>query len=183
VSTARGAEQPETFTALENYNSEGLQSAGVEQDQNNVNRIPLTQDYPLYCYPNYNSRKKYENVWGKYQLEVKESLGVCGPSDNFWDQETVSVNEAKDELTLQFKRVNNRWTGGEVRVLLPEAEMPYDYGEYSFSVKSIEVKDQATGQVVNNTLPKTVILGLFTWDATEDFASHENYNHEVNYYR
>ena len=67
-----------------------------------------------------------------------------------------------------------------MRVLLPQEEMPFHYGEYSFSVKSVQVIDGTTGVIVENgVLPVTLILGLFTWDATEDYARHENYNHEV----
>lgn len=55
--------------------------------------------------------------------------------------------------------------------------MPFLYGKYSFSVKSIEVIE--AGSVVSNILPQSLILGLFTWDATEIYAIRENYNHEV----
>ena len=166
------------FTALENSNHP-FSNQVQQQSQSNVNQIALTPDFPLYCYPEYNQRMQYENVWGKYHLEVKESGNKCGPSDNLFSRDTVEVLENNEELKLQFKKVGNQWQGSEVRVLLPQEEMPYHYGEYSFSVKSIEVIDTTTGEVVDTTLPVTIILGLFTWDATEDYATHENYNHEV----
>ena len=166
------------FTALENSNHP-FNNQVQQQSQSNVNQIALTPDFPLYCYPEYSQRMQYENVWGKYHLEVKESGNKCGPSDNLFSRDTVEVLENNKELKLQFKKVGNQWQGSEVRVLLPQEEMPYHYGEYSFSVKSIEVIDTTTGEVVDTTLPVTIILGLFTWDATEDYATHENYNHEV----
>jgi hypothetical protein len=56
--------------------------------------------------------------------------------------------------------------------------MPFTYGTYRWSVQSIAVKD-ASGNVLSNRLDKDLVLGLFTWDSTEDYASHENWNHEV----
>ena len=186
-SSSLSAEDPDattTFTALENSNHPFNNNAASQQQQqqhSNVNHIPLTPDFPLYCYPEYPQRMRYENVWGKYQLEVKESglTNKCGPSDNLFSRDTVQVQDNGKALTLQFKQVNQQWHGSEVRVLLPPEEMPYHYGTYSFSVKSIQVIDTTTGTVVDTTLPVTIILGLFTWDATEDYATHENYNHEV----
>jgi hypothetical protein len=165
--------------------------------------IPLTPEFPLYCFPPYSERIRYGNVWGKYTVEVKESENACGPSDNLFSNDTVQVQD--DELTLQFKKVGESWMGSEVRVVLPWEDTPFHYGEYSFSVKSIQVIDSASGSVVDTVLPITMILGLFTWDATESYAIHvrfrdspylhfydvvlysssscyrsqENYNHEV----
>lgn len=139
--------------------------------------ISLTPNFPLYCFPAYNDRVRYENVWGKYTLEVKESDAACGPSDNFFDRRAVQLQN--DELALRFLKVGDRWTAGEVRVLLPQEEMPFHYGEFSWSVKSIAVIDSSSGAIVDTVLPVTMILGLFSWDATEDYARHENYNHEV----
>ncbi|CAB9518423.1 Glycosyl hydrolases family 16 [Seminavis robusta] len=147
------------------------------QEPTELEDIPLTPDYSLYCFPPYNDRVRYENVWGKYTLEVKESEHPCGPSDNMFSTRTVHLDD--DELTLQFRKVGDRWEGSEVRVLLPWEEMPFVYGDYSFSVKNVKVIDTATGNVVDTVLPLTMILGLFTWDATESYAIHENYNHEV----
>lgn len=139
--------------------------------------IPLSPEFPLYCFPPYEERERYENLWGKYTVEVKESDNLCGPSDNLFSSKTVSVN--KDELTLQYRKIGDRWGASEVRVLLPQEEMPFQYGEYSFLVKSVEVIDSTSGAVIDTVLPVTLILGLFSWDATEDYSRHENYNHEV----
>lgn len=139
---------------------------------------PLRPDYPLYCFPAYQQRTRFTNVWGKYTLEAKEG-DTCGPSGNVFSADSVSLNDDKNELKLQFKKVGGRWEAAEVRVLLPEGEMPFNYGNYSFSIKSVQIIDTTTGTVTSTTLPVTMILGMFTWDATEDYATHENYNHEV----
>ena len=72
--------------------------------------------------------------------------------------------------------------GSEVRVLLPSANQPYfDYGTFEFSVRSVRVLNAANNNATlsENQLPISLVLGLFTWDATEDYATHENWNHEV----
>lgn len=138
--------------------------------QPELDDIPLTPEFPLYCFPAYSERIRYDNVWGKYTVEVKESENACGPSDNLFSNNTVQVQD--DELTLQFKKVGESWMGSEVRVLLPWEEMPFQYGEYSFSLKSVQVIDSASGSVVDTVLPITMILGLFTWDVTESYAIH-----------
>jgi hypothetical protein len=138
--------------------------------QPELDDIPLTPEFPLYCFPAYTERVRYENVWGKYTVEVKESETACGPSDNLFSKDTVQVQD--DELTLQFKKVGESWMGSEVRVLLPWEEMPFHYGEYSFSLKTVQVVDSASGSLVDTVLPITMILGLFTWDATESYAIH-----------
>jgi len=107
-------------------------------------------------------------------VEVKE--GFCGPSTNTFSTNTVSVDN--DELTLEFKKVGNIWEASEVRVILPDNEMPFPYGTYSFSIKSVSVLD-ASSTVISQVLPDNLILGLFTWDTTESYAIRENYNHEV----
>jgi hypothetical protein len=53
----------------------------------------------------------------------------------------------------------------------------YDYGTYKFSIKSVTVKKN--GVQFADSLPISLVLGLFTWDPTDDYAKHENYNHEV----
>jgi len=138
-------------------------TVSVKPTPTNQNRIPLTPDFPLYCFPDYNQRKRYENVWGKYTVEVKESATACGPSDNMFTQNAVHVDDTNGELKLQFKKVGDQWEAGEVRVLLPQEEMPFHYGEYSFSVKSVQVIDTSNQQVMATKLPSTMILGLFTW--------------------
>ena len=138
----------------------------------------LTARTPLYCFLDFKERTRWRNVWGKYTVEVKESDQVCGPSNNKFTTNTVSLLD-KNQLKLQFKKVGNTWEASEVRVRLPEAQMPFLYGKFSFSVKSVEVIDIVTGDAIDNKLPPTLILGLFTWDDTEDYATHENFNHEV----
>jgi hypothetical protein len=144
-------------------------------------RIPpvtpsLTPESSLYCFPEYAQRTRFENVWGKYTVEVKEGTS-CGPGDNKFTTNTVSV--VNDELKLQFKKGDDGWEGSEVRVILPEEEMPYTYGTYSFSVKTVSVLDMDASTVIDTVLPQSLVLGLFTWDDTEIYAIHENWNHEV----
>ena len=138
----------------------------------------LTARTPLYCFPDFAERTRWRNVWGKYTVEVKESDELCGPSDNKFTSNTVSLVD-NNQLKLQFKKVGNAWEAGEVRVRLPEAQMPFLYGRYSFSIESVQVIDTQSGAVIDDKLPPTLILGLFTWDDTEDYASSENFNHEV----
>lgn len=130
----------------------------------------------LYCYPPTLERTRFNGAWGKYTLEVKD--GVCGPSDNLFSNQGISLSNNRKELTLEFARHNGRWHASEVRVLLP-AEEYYDYGTYSFSVKSIEVIDRLTGDIVGDALPPSIVLGLFTWDDTKNYAIKEDYNQEV----
>jgi hypothetical protein len=115
-------------------------------------------------------------VWGKYTVEVKEGRS-CGPGDNEFTTDTVSVDN--NELKLQFKKGDSGWEGSEVRIILPEDEMPYTYGTYSFSVKKVAVLDASTSAVIDTVLPQSLVLGLFTWDDTEFYEIHENWNHEV----
>ena len=140
---------------------------------------PLKPRTPIYCFPKYSDRQRYENVWGDYILEVKEDevLGVCSPSFNKFTNNTVSVQD--DELTLQYKKNGDMWEAGEVRVVMPQEKMPFQYGTYSWNVKSIQVKNVNTGAVRQDFLPPSLVLGMFTWDATEDFTVRQNYNHEV----
>jgi hypothetical protein len=92
----------------------------------------------------------------------------------------VSVNDSKDEITLRYRMENGQWTGSEVRAVLPDEERPFTYGAYSFSVKQVTVRDLSKGgAVISNQLPISLVLGMFSWDPTDDYASHENYNHEV----
>jgi len=132
----------------------------------------------LYCFPPYTTRNQYDNVWGAYTLQVKEGMN-CGPSDNIFSADTVQLDNNGRDLKLQFKKVNNQWTASEVRVLLPPRERAFDYGSYSFSVKSVQVIDSQTGSIVSSVLPRSLVFGLFTWDPTENYDTHENWNHEV----
>jgi hypothetical protein len=137
---------------------------------------PLTPESSLICFPEYAQRTRFENVWGKYTVEAKEGAS-CGPGSNKFTTNTVSVDN--DELKLQFKKGDAGWEGSEVRVILPEEEMPYTYGTYSFSVKTVSVLDADTSAVIDTVLPQSLVLGLFTWDDTEMYAVNENWNHEV----
>jgi hypothetical protein len=110
---------------------------------------------------------------------AKEGPAPCGPGDNMFSSNLVSVNDNNDEITLQYRKENGQWTGSEVRAVLPDEERPFTYGDYSFSVKQVTVRDSSTGQVISNQLPISLVLGMFSWDPTDDYASHENYNHEV----
>jgi hypothetical protein len=134
---------------------------------------------PLYCFPAYDSRQRYENVWGDFTLEVKEDavLGVCDPSFNKFTRDMVSLNG--DELTMRFHKNGDMWEAAEVRIIMPEDQMPFKYGTFSWSVKSVAVKNIDTGAVRQNYLPPNMVLGMYTWDATEDFTIRENYSHEV----
>lgn len=133
---------------------------------------------PLYCFPPFKERTRFRNVWGRYTVEVKESDSTCGPSDNKFTTNTVSLVD-KRHIKLQFKKVGSQWEASEVRVRLPEREMPFSYGSFSFSLKTIEVINSITGKVLANVLPPSLVLGLFTWDDTESYAAKENMNHEV----
>ena len=109
---------------------------------------------------------------------MKEIDSLCGPSDNRFTTNTVSLVD-KRHIKLQFKKVGPVWEASEVRVRLPEDQMPFLYGQYSFSVKSVEVIDSITGSVLDDVLPPSLVLGLFSWDDTESFAKKENFMHEV----
>lgn len=131
----------------------------------------------LYCFPGVQNRVR--RTWGDYVVEIKETMSYntsCGPGNNFFARDTVSIDE-EEGITLEFDRVNNRWTASEVRILLQNDDI-FSYGNYSFRVETIEVFD-SSGAVVSNELPDDLILGLFTWDPTEDFSVRENFNHEV----
>ena len=133
------------------------------------------EDQDLYCYPAPGFRASY-TLWGGMVVEVKEdSTKLCGPGDNRFERSTVQVDPGADTITLLY----TRGVAAEVRILLPMEQRPFTYGEYTFSVRSVAVKDATTGATLSNVLPQELVLGLFTWDATEDYAVHENYNHEV----
>ena len=111
-------------------------------------------------------------------MEVKEGLSC---DLGYWNQfttKTVSVD--KYEPKLQFKKGDDGWDGwegSEVRVILPEEEMPYTYGTYSFSIKSVSVLDSVTSAVIDTVLPQSQVLRLYTWDDTGYYADRENWNH------
>jgi hypothetical protein len=107
-------------------------------------------------------------------LQVKESSGACGPGNNRFSTSTVKIDETAGTLTLLYQNMQ----ASEVRVLLPVAQRPFTYGTYKFSVQSVSVKS-SDGTIKSKVLPKELVLGLFTWDDSENYAIHENYNHEV----
>ncbi len=146
---------------------------------------PIPAPSSLYCFPDDDgvSRVTYSNMWniennngGGMEVQVKEG-NVCGPGDNRFSRNTVSRNN--DDLTLQFKRNTdtNVWEASEVRVTLSNSQ-PFNYGNYTFHVKSVAVKD-ASGTTISEILPANIVLGLFTWDPTDRYEVHENWNHEV----
>jgi hypothetical protein len=101
---------------------------------------------------------------------------VCGPGNTKFSSSTVSAQDNK--LKLEYKQVNGVWMGSEVRVVLPDDKMPYLYGTYKFDIESVTVKNGA-GETISNMLDPDLVLGLFTWDSTESYETHENWNHEV----
>jgi len=134
----------------------------------------------LYCFPAEDtSRVTYSNVWNDFTVQVKEGAS-CGPGANRFTRNTVSLSDGGDELTMEFKKVDDNWEASEVRVFLPN-EGQFNYGEYTFNVKSVEVIDTVTGDVTSTVLPKDLVLGLFTWDPTEKYSetNPQNWNHEV----
>ena len=150
-----------------------------------VDEIPpksgdLRPDTPLYCFPQYDRRKRWVNVWeNNFTMEVKETNGSgrCGPGNSFFGADMIHFDETSEELKFEFKKEGGIWKGAEVRLVLPDPEMPFTYGRFEWSVKSIQVFHGDS--VVSQTLPPSIVLGLFTWDATENFDVRENFNHEI----
>lgn len=142
---------------------------------------PLSPTTPLYCYPDSTQRQQWNDVWGQCIVQVKSepSGGSCGPGNNIFTTNTVSYDATTDELTLEYKLVNGQWQASEVRLVLPDDLMPFTYGTYSFSVKNVATIDSTTGQELYPYLSTDLVIGLFTWDGTEMYEVHENYNHEV----
>jgi len=138
---------------------------------------PTSGTSGLYCFPDIESRVQYADVWGKYRVEVKEG-NLCGPGPNRFSKDSVSVQG--DTLTMSFKKVGTDWEASEVRVLLPEAEMPYPYGTFDFNVNSVKVLE-ADGTIVSGELPEDLVLGVFTWDIQDRHEVNQNWNHEVDF--
>ena len=140
-------------------------------------------DDNLYCFPPSQDRVTFRNLWsGNYTVQVKEDTQPCGPGFTRFSRDTVSVNSDLNQLKLRFEYRQGSWMGSEVRVLLPSSTQPYfNYGTFEFSVRSVRVLNAASNYAVlsENQLPISLVLGMFTWDATEDYATHENWNHEV----
>jgi hypothetical protein len=131
------------------------------------------------CFDPNNNRCSPHTFFFFHDCAAKEGPAPCGPGDNMFSSNLVSVNGNNDEVTLQYRMVNGQWTGSEVRAVLPDEERPFMYGSYSFSVKEVIVREASTGAVISNRLPISLVLGMFSWDPTDDYATHENYNHEV----
>lgn len=158
----------------------------VLDDPTPVQSGDLQKEANLYCYEPYNERQRWTNVWSNaFTMEVKETsspTGVCDPGANHFSTQAVSFDATSQELTLEFKRQEGRWIGGEVRLVLPNQDTtPFHYGTYEWSLKSVKILNANTGLEVvpPRPLPPRLTIGLFTWDTTEDFAIRENRNHEV----
>jgi hypothetical protein len=160
-------------------NNSSSRSAPTVAPVSNPTTSPTTRDNtPLYCFPPSDARVRYGPVWGSYKVEVKEdSSAQCGPGNNRFSHETVSL--VNDTLTLQFKRSNvtGEWLASEVRVV-PADGTKFNHGKYDFSIQSVSVLG-ADGNVLSNQLPAELVLGFFTWDDTDKYVAHENWNHEV----
>jgi hypothetical protein len=113
-----------------------------------------------------------------YIVQVKEGY-TCGPGDNRFSRNTVSTDN--DELTLQFKKNGSVWEASEVRIIQQNHDQqPFRYGNYTFHVKSVAIKNVNTPQeTISSILPSNLVLGLFTWDPTDRYDVHQNWNHEV----
>lgn len=136
----------------------------------------LPSEPPLYCFPDYGKRMRFADVWDDFTLEVKEG-NFCGPKGNRFSRTNIWYDEENRELQLKFRRVQELWSASEVRLLF-QNRSNFGYGTFSFSVKDIKVLDQQ-GDLKFDYLPRDLVLGLFTWDPTEDTSINENWNHEV----
>jgi len=134
----------------------------------------------LYCFPPYSNRKQYHAVlWNKsYTVQVKESDALCGPGDNWFSTNAVSMTNS-NMLTLSYMKVGSKWSASEVRVLPLSINNPFTYGTYSFTVNSVSVIDMTTSSIVSKALPANLVLGMFTWDDTDLYSIKENWSHEV----
>jgi hypothetical protein len=140
---------------------------------------PIPSPSSLYCFPLDDgvSRVTYDDLWdGSYKVQVKEG-NICGPGENRFSRNTVS--RSGDDLIFQFKKnaASGVWEASEVRIVLPDGS-PFEYGNYTFHVKSVAVKNSDDTEV-SNILPANLVLGLFTWDPTDRYSERENYSHEV----
>ena len=167
TSGSNGREQQLSLSLAETPTTTTTTTSG-EVQEGGFSEMTLNARTPLYCFPDFHNRTRFRNVFGKYTVEVKESDSLCGPSDNMFSTKTVSLIDTRT-LKLEFKKVQGIWRGSEIRLRLPEEQMPFLYGRYSFSVKSIEVIDTTSGTVIGDILPPSLVLGFFTWDATENF--------------
>jgi hypothetical protein len=134
--------------------------------------VPYKVKFPstMYCFPPDHERTTWYQ-WGGMKVQPKQSADVCGPGFNKFSNETAYEKDGELYLTYSNQQAS------EVRVTLPNDQL-FNYGKYTFSIKSVSVLD-AAGQVVDDKLPNDLVLGLFTWDDTDNYAIHENFNHEV----
>jgi len=149
-------------------------------NENDNNTDPT--DEGLYCFPpDGQDRVTYQDAWsGDYVVQVKEDTEPCGPGGNRFSRDTVNFDTNNNLLTLRFEYREGNWIGSEVRVLLPGEEPFYTYGTFEFSVVSILLRDTQTNAILSkDELPISLVLGLFTWDTTDNFLANENWNHEV----
>lgn len=120
---------------------------------------PVSVSSDLVCFPPIGQRTQYAGVWGNFIMEVKEDDITCGPNSNLFSNDTVEWDG--NSLTLTFQKIGGQWTGSEVRILLLSGE-PFGYGEYSFSVQSVGVHNATTKELLSQSLPVNLVLGMFT---------------------
>jgi hypothetical protein len=145
-----------------------------ELQDGTINTERLAPNATIYCYPPYEDRLRFSNAWGNFSVEAKESAeDICGPAGNFFGKEVVSFDPIAEELTLEYAFVNGKWTASEVRLTQEDL---FNYGEYSFHVKSVAVIED--GVQVSDRLPADLVLGLFSFDAS-DTNVESSFNHEV----
>lgn len=149
---------------------------GECQENPIVNSVPTAPPLPrfdpdenLYCFPPLANRVRYSKAWGQYLVDVKESpfYARCGPGGNRFSRDTLSFDENRQELKLEYKFVHGRWKASEARILPLPLDGPFSYGQYSFRIKTVRVLDDTeTRVVVTNQLPPNLVLGMFTFDPT-----------------
>jgi hypothetical protein len=64
----------------------------------------VKEDTSLYCYPSFDKRTQWTNVFGKYIMQAKEDVVPCGPGNNHFSSSTVSLRN--DKIKLQFRKEN-----------------------------------------------------------------------------
>lgn len=135
----------------------------IPQEPVSDNFVPLPVDANIWCFREFNERLRFENAWGKFSIEAKETTdSTCGPGANSFSRDFVSFDSTTNELTLEFAFLNGQWFASEVRINMEE---PFPYGKFSVRVKSIAVFEN--GIEVSNRLPADTVLGIFTFDVTE----------------
>lgn len=126
---------------------------------------PLAPTDPVFCFPSYNNRWRYSNVWGGHTIEGKDSNGgSCGPASNAFTDQNLQFDTNTNELTMEYKQVNGVWQASEVRILLGDTAS-FTYGTFSLHVKSIDIYDDTT-LLSTDKLPMDIVFGFFTFDTT-----------------